>query len=115
KRWKITQATTKEIEANTDLAYWHNGLASALVSNLQVTKALRGAEFIEAFKSSPEFEEIAQKQGTGNPPAGWRTTQLPQLRDYSFEPHVAEVLDWYADRLRGNDPSIWDKVGQFLR
>lgn len=115
KRWRITQATTKEIEANTDLTYYHDGLASALVSNLQVTKALRGAEFIEAFKESPEFGEIAFKQGSGNPPDGWRSTLLPQMRDYYFEPHVAEVLDWYADRIRGKDSSIWDKVGQFLR
>jgi hypothetical protein len=115
KRWKITQATTKEIESDTDLKYFHNALASALVSNLQITKALRGAEFIEAFKSSPEFQEIAHRQGEGNPPAGWKTTQLPQLRDYSFEPHVAEVLDWYADRIRGKDPGIMDKIGQFLR
>ena len=38
--WKITQATTKEIEANTGVRYYHNPLASALVSNLHITKAL---------------------------------------------------------------------------
>jgi broad specificity phosphatase PhoE len=111
--WKITQATTKEIEANTGIQYYHNALASALVSNLQVSKALRGAQFIEAFKASPQFKEIAFKGA--KPPDGWKITQLPQMKDYFFEPHVAEVLDWYADRLKGGDPSIMEKVGQFLR
>lgn len=111
--WKVTQATTKEIEANTGVRYYHNALASALVSNLQVSKALRGAEFIESFKSSPDFKDIAYKGS--KPPDGWKVTQLPQLRDYYFEPHTAEVLDWYADRLKGRDPSIFDKVGNFLR
>lgn len=113
--WRITQATTKEIEANTNLEYYHNALASALVSNLQVGKALRGAQFIESFKSSPDFKRIAFKAGAGNPPPGWKLTQLPQLRDYYFEPHTAEVLDWYADRIRGRDPGMFEKVGNFLR
>lgn len=111
--WKITQATTKEIEADTGIQYYHNALASALVSNLQVSKALRGAQFIEAFKKSPQFKEIAFKGA--KPPDGWKITQLPQMKDYYFEPHVAEVLDWYADRLRGGDPGIMEKVGNFLR
>lgn len=113
-RWKLTQATTKEIEANTDLEYYKNALASALVSNIQVTKALRGAEFIESFKSDPDFKEIAVHRDQ-RPPAGWKTTELPQLRDYYFEPHTAEVLNWYAERLKGKDPSIFDEIGRFLR
>jgi hypothetical protein len=111
--WKIVQATTKEIEANTGIQYYHNALASALVANLQVSKALRGAQFVEAFKASPQFKEVAFKGA--RPPDGWKITQLPQMKDYYFEPHVAEVLDWYAERLRGGDPSIMEKVGQFLR
>jgi 2,3-bisphosphoglycerate-dependent phosphoglycerate mutase len=113
--WNLVQATTKEIEEHTNLEYYHNALASALVSNLQVGKALRGAEFIDSFKTSPEFKEIAFPASQGNPPEGWKMTQLPQLREYYFEPHTAEVLDWYAERLRRGDPGIAEKVGQFLR
>ena len=112
--WKITQATTREIEDNTEIRYYHNALASALVSNLQVSKALRAAQFIDSFKSSPQFKEIAYKGS--KPPDGWRISQLPQMKDYYFEPHTAEVLDWYAERIRTNgDPGIMEKVGQFLR
>lgn len=113
--WTLTQATTKEIEASTDLRYYHNALASSLISNLQVRKALRGAEFINDFKNSDEFSNIAMKIGKGVPPEGWRQTNLPQMRDYYFEPHTAEVLDWYATRIRGQDPNIFDKLGGFLR
>ena len=115
KHWKVTQATTKEIEANTGLKYYHNALASALVSNIQITKALRGAEFVESFKNSPEFKDIAFHRGDGNPPDKWKPTELPQLRDYYFEPHTAEVLNWFAERIKGHDPSAYDQIGNFLR
>ncbi len=115
KHWKVTQATTKEIEANTGLRYYHDALASALVSNIQITKALRGAEFVESFKNSPEFKDIAFHRGDGNPPDKWKPTELPQLRDYYFEPHTAEVLDWFAERIKGHDPSAYDQIGNFLR
>lgn len=115
REWKFTQATTKEIEANTDLKYHHNALASTLVSYLQLRKAERGFDFVESFKSNPDFQKIAFKQGEGNAPDGWKPTDLPQLRGYYFEPHVSEVLDWYAQRLKGSTPNIFDSIGQFLR
>lgn len=115
KEWRLTQATTREIEGATDIRYYHNALASALISNLQIRKALRGAEAVNAFKQSPEFKDIAMKVGTGTPPNGWRISQLPQMRDYYFEPHTAEVLDWYAKRIKGQDPNIFDKLNSFLR
>lgn len=115
REWEITQATTKEIERSTSLKYYHNALASALVSYLQLRKAERGFDFIEAYKNSPEFAQVAQKQGEGNPPDGWKSTDLPQLRGYYFEPHTAEVLDHYAAKLKSEGPNIFDKIGQFLR
>jgi hypothetical protein len=113
--WHLAQATTKEIERHTDLEYHHNALASALVSYLQLRKAERGFDFIESFKNAPEFSEIAQKQGEGNPPAGWKQTDLPQLRGYFFEPHTAEVLDWYSQKLKTEGPGVFDQVGAFMR
>jgi hypothetical protein len=115
REWKFQQATTKEIETNTDIKYYHNALASALVSALQLRKAERGFDFVESFKNDPDFSSIAQKQGEGNPPDGWKTTDLPQLRGYYFEKHVAETLDWYAKKLKTDGPNFFDKLGSFLR
>ena len=54
--WKVTQATTKEIEANTDLEYYHSAFASLLASNLQLGRAVRAMRFLEAYKASPGIQ-----------------------------------------------------------
>jgi hypothetical protein len=47
KQWKITQATTKEIEANTNLRYYRNALASEISENLGLERAHAATQFIE--------------------------------------------------------------------
>src|SRR5208282_3167128 len=103
--WKVTQATTKEIETETDLRYYHSYFASLIASNLQLGRAVRALRFLDAYKASPEFKETAWN-GSGNPPEGWKTTSLPQFRGYYFEPRTAEVLDDYADRLKGGQMGV---------
>jgi N12 class adenine-specific DNA methylase/broad specificity phosphatase PhoE len=112
--WKVTQATTKEIEASTDLEYYHSAFASLLASNLQLGKAVRALRFLNAYKASPEFKEIAWN-GTGSPPKGWKTTTLPQFRGYYFEPRTAEVLSDYADRLEKGHSGVLETAQRFLR
>jgi GGDEF domain-containing protein/2'-5' RNA ligase len=113
--YKITQATTKEIEASTDLKYYHNAAASVITNYLAMRKAERAHDFIESFKSSPEFADVAHSlKSPGKIPDGWKTTQLPQFHGYFFEPHIAEVLDMYAKKLTST-PGILEKVGDFLR
>ncbi len=115
-QWRITQATTREIEANTNLRYYKNALVSATMNYLSLRRAERAYDFLEQYKASPDFQEVAHKVGQGVAPAGWRTTDLPQFRGYVFEPHTAEVLDWYAKRMRGGEGAgIFTKVGRFLR
>lgn len=112
--WKVVQATTREIEDNTDMEYYHSALASLLVSNIQLESALDAMHFIEGLKASPEFKDIAWK-GSGNPPKGWKSTQLPQFHGYYFEPRTSEVLDRYADSLKGGEANVLDQVGKFMR
>jgi len=112
--WKVTQATTKEIEANTELEYYHSALASSVASNIQLSSAVRALRFLEAYKASPEFKEVAWS-GSGMPPKGWKTTTLPQLRNYYFEPRTAEVLTDYADRLDKGQFGVLETMQKFLR
>jgi len=116
KKWKITQATTKEIEsAVPDLRYYHNALASDIAENLELRRAERAERFIEGLKESPEFANYAIKDtGRMNRPEGYAKTNLPQLKDYFFEQHVADVLNRFADDLRGGDVSALEKIGDFL-
>lgn len=114
--WKLTQATTKEIEAKTDVRYHHNAAASAIVNYLNMRRAERAFDYIESFKRSPEFSTIAVKsEDSPMPPKDWRPTKLQQFSGYYFEPHTAEVLDWFADRIAAKGPSAWEQVGRFLR
>jgi len=115
KQWKITQATTKEIEANTGQKYYKNALASSVMSFLNIRKAERAFDFLETYKNSPDFKDVAAKFSDGATPAGWRTTDLPQFRGYAFEPHTAEVLDWYSKRMHAEGPNLYRQVGDFLR
>lgn len=115
KQWKITQATTKEIEANTGVRYYKNALASTVLNYLQLRRAERAYDFLESYKRSPEFQEVAAKMNGRSVPAGWRPTELPQFHGYAFEPHTAEVLDWYAKRMRAEGPNLYRQIGNFLR
>jgi hypothetical protein len=115
KQWKITQATTKKIEANTGVRYYKNALASTVLNYLNLRKAERAHDFLESYKRSPEFQEVAAKIDSRRVPAGWRPTELSQFHGYAFEPHTAEVLDWYAKRMRAEGPSLYRQIGNFLR
>jgi hypothetical protein len=113
--WTLKQATTREIEQHTPTEYYHSGLSSLLVSNIQLNAAVRAMHFIEDFKNAPDFKEIAHSEGQGVAPKGWKPTSLPQLRGYSFEPRTAEVLDAYNQRLKNEGPGVLGAIGQFLR
>jgi hypothetical protein len=116
KKWKIGQATTREIEKNTDIRYYKNAIASTVTDYLQVAKARRAFEALEAMKESPEFAQFSFKSEKGKlpPDPSWQMTALPQFRNYYFEPHIAETLNRFADELRGDPPTVMDKVGNFM-
>jgi len=115
KQWKLGQATTKEIEASTNVRYHKNALATSVVNFLQLRRAERAYDFLENYKKSADFQEAAHKVGDGAAPSGWRTTDLPQFHGYAFEPHTAEVLDWYAHRLKSEGPGLYTRINEFLR
>ena len=114
-RWKIGQATTREIEANTGQRYYKNALGSSVMNFLNLRTAERAHNFLKNYKGSPDFKEVAAKVSDGAAPAGWRTTDLPQFHGYVFEPHTAEVLDWYSKRMHSEGPNLYRQVGDFLR
>lgn len=116
KVWKFVNATTKEIEAHTPVRYYHNAAASAVTNYLEVSRAYRAQQFLEGLKESPEFARVAIKpKNPGEIPEGYQPTKLMNFAGYYFEPHTAEVLDWYAKRIGGETPGVWDKIGNFLR
>jgi GGDEF domain-containing protein len=115
KQWNLTQATTKEIELHTDLRYYKNALASTVTNYLQLRRAERAYDALEAMKEDPEFKSLSFKPEHGEmPPDGWRTVNLPQFNGYYFEKHLAETLDRFADELRMDPAGIMEKAGNLM-
>lgn len=113
--WTFKNATTKEIEAHTPIKYYKNAAASTVTNWLELRKAERAFDYIEKLKNDPEFNDLAIKpKNPGQIPEGWKSTQLPQLMGYYFEPHIAEVFDHYAKQLAQGAPGILQQVGDFL-
>lgn len=100
KTYKISQATTGEITRATGQQYMKDPLTSAVIDYHETATALDSAHMIDKWKSSPDFQNIAMKHGEGVPPKNWKTTRLPQMQGYSFEPKVAEVLDDIYGNIR---------------
>lgn len=117
KDWKITDATTKEIEANTNLKYHKNVLLNELLTYNKLRQIDRASQFLDSFKESPQFEKYAMKFGTANIPKGWHGTELPQFRGYAFDPKIADVLDSFAKQMKkgGDILAPLTKANQFLR
>ena len=117
KKWRLGEATTKEIEQNTNLKYHKNVLLNRLTTMNELQKVERAVNFIDSFKNSPEFRKYAMKIGTANIPEGWKTTNLQQFRGFAFEPEIADTLNFFAKRLqRGEDTyKVFSNVNSFLR
>ncbi|HEV7523016.1 MAG TPA: 2'-5' RNA ligase family protein [Candidatus Angelobacter sp.] len=115
KPWTLQQATTKEIESATSLKYYKNALASAVTDYLQLLRAKRANDALESMKSDPGFNQMAFKSEKGSmPPDGWQPVNLPQFRDYYFEPHMAEVLNRFAKELHPDPVTFLEKIGNFM-
>lgn len=106
-KWKLGEATTKEIEANTKLKYHKNALLNEITTYNELKKVDRAIEYLDGLMNNPEFTKVAVKLGTQNIPDGYKTTILPQLRGYAFPDRIAETFDtFYKHASQGlMDPS----------
>lgn len=116
KQYQIKEATTREIERETDTEYHKNVLANRILQYLKLRQIDRANQFIEDFKNDPEFSNIAAKANDPDAPAGFKRTRLLQFPDYVFEPRVAEQLDVLADQMSRDDVMRpLTAVNRFLR
>lgn len=126
KKWQIVNATTKEIEANSTTRYFKQPLVSTAIDYMQTRQALRASQFLDTWKTAPDFlyqshedgstTGIAIKSDAKTIPDGWKTTTAMQFRGYHFEPRVAEVLDDFAKTAARGDPlSAFTGMNLFLR
>lgn len=115
KTFTIDNATTKEIEANTKVRYYKNPIVNSALDYLNTRNAERANQFLNDWKTSPEFKNIAIKEGEGRIPPGWKTSEAPQFKGYYFQPKVKEALDDFSPG-HNNDPlAALDGMNRFLR
>lgn len=116
-RWTVKDATVDEIEKNTNLKYYKNAALNTIDSYLRLRKVERATQFLEQFKTSPDFKNIAVKFEGGSIPENWKPVNMPQFRGYAFEPRIADTLDDFYTKVRtAEDPAaIISSVNRFLR
>lgn len=119
KQWKIGDATTAEIEKNTNLTYHKNPYLNVMASYLKLRQINRATDFIENLKGDPDFKNIAVQYSDANRiPENWRGVNMPQFRGYAFDPRVADALDNFYKKIQsgGDDPlQVLSEVNKFLR
>lgn len=114
KIWKVDEATTGEIERNMSTRFYKEPFSTLIAQNLKLSNMLRSAQWLEDFKQSPAFKQIARPSSELNLPPDWKPTSVPQLRGYVFEPRTADALDHFQERSKGRDPNILTATNRML-
>lgn len=111
----VDQATTKEIEANTDTRYYKDPLANYALAIERTARAVRANELLNQIKQSEMYKNALIKVGEGDIPTDFKSTRLDQFRGYMMEPHLAEAFDDLAKRSQGGlYVPIYDEVNNLL-
>jgi hypothetical protein len=108
--WKITDATTEEIKAETPVDYHQNILATSMENWVTLKTARRNAEFLEKTRADLIKKGLATTD-KNKAPDSWRTTKMPQFGGYWLPKRIAEVLD---DFYSSGMPGGIEKINQFI-
>lgn len=94
-RYTIGDATTKEIEANSNVRYYKEPLLNTALNLINTLNAKTAKDFMENWKLSPDFSEHAIKDGEGKIPDDWKSVSNPAFRGYYFDPKTADTIERY--------------------
>jgi DNA methylase len=111
----VGQATTKEIEANTSTKYYKDPLANYALAIERTANAVRAARLLEQIKTSPQYKNVIMQKDEPNIPTDFKTTNLPQFRDYFMEPRLAEAFNDLQKRQEGGFYiPVYDEINNLL-
>lgn len=105
KTYTIGQATKDEITKATGQHYVIHPEVAALDDMVRTKQALYNTQVLSKWKENPDFEKIAVET-SHSAPKGWKGVDLPQLKGYNFEPHVADTLNSLYGKADTNDDWI---------
>ena len=124
------QATMAEIEANTDIRYYNNPLINTIDEALRLRRVERNITVLNEIKENLKAEGLAHQdewhfqnekgewvraRSNDDRPDGFVTLDhIPQLKGWSFNPKIAEVLkDYYPPETEPID-SVLGKINRML-
>lgn len=111
KEWTIKRAKTEEIEKNTELQYYKSAIGNTEDNIRRLEKTIRNIEFLNDLKGDMEKTKLGVPPSAADHPPGYQQVSVPQLRGWSFDPRVAEVLNDIYDR--GGD-SLLGRINNVL-
>lgn len=111
KEWTIKRAKTAEIEKNTDLQYHKSAIGNTEDNIRKLEKTIRNIEFLNDLKGDMKRTGLGIPADANYHQNDYKSVNIPQLRGWSFDPRVAEVLNDIYDR--GGD-SMLGRVNNFL-
>ena len=111
KEYIIKRAWTSEIEDKTDIKYHKDIMSSIESNNRSMEKAIRNIEFLNSMKDSLEKSGLGYPPGSKDVPPRYKELLIPQLRGWSFDKRIAEVLQDVYDR---GDPTVFQDINNML-
>lgn len=111
----IKEATVDELHQHTPYRYSKDAVAVVLGKLAEMRKFDRAANFLDSWKQSPMWGEVATQDINVAKENGWQTPKyidkVPQLAGYFFEPKTKYVIEDFA---KSWDNSLYMKLTSAL-
>jgi hypothetical protein len=133
KKFQVKQATTKEIEANTDVRYHKNALLSTVDNVARLRRVKRNLDVLDSLVADAKARGLAQRtewhyqndrgewvrrQANVDPrelrAKGFRETTVPQLKGVWFDKHIADAVEDFYGKDKGDLDSVLTKTNRLL-
>jgi diguanylate cyclase (GGDEF)-like protein len=117
-QWKLSQATTKEIEKNTSVKYHKTIIFNELHNLNRLRKVSRAVKYLENLKTNPQFKKFAVDLQKNAIPEGYKETQLPQLHGFAFPEKVTNTLDTFYKRASNgliSPETLYGSINKVMR
>lgn len=115
--YRLGQATTREIIAQTGQRYYTHGLASVLMDHFETADAVAASQFVETLKASPDFlGKVAVPVERAAEHPTWRTPRnVSPFQNWVMEPRVASEFEAIMRDAYGSSGAVADALWRLSR
>lgn len=97
-KYRLRNALTSEIEANTKVRYYKNALVNTLDNVLHLRAVNRAIYAVQKMRDTPEWAQYTRSAFAKNAPDGWIAPQMPLFRNDLMDSKLANVIDDFYGR-----------------